>query len=379
MRGAAASTRPGAGSRWPAVGRFLPYLGAFLAVLLLSGCGESLQEIGTERSSPDSAVRLQLEWSAGSATAPGVVLSDVGDLARSPGGPVAVMERGNRSVALLDSTGRPLTRVGGRGPGPSELLQPMDIGFAGDTLWVADQGTNSVKFWLRSRSFLNSNSFQFSSTGTAEGPNTVSGYLGKSVYVTVDDPRSTNAVVNRVDTTRSYYLTTAAGDVVARLGTVSREHTLLGIRNAGNRYRGIYGSQPISDDPFFTYGGGRSPSIYEIRRPVAEAQARDSLFVRRYGPDGETRWTTTVPYDPVPLSAPFRDSLVSLWAGEAQESKGVQTASREQARRLAREALFLPEPAARTNRCCEPVGCPLARDVERSLLGAAAAGRRTQG
>lgn len=67
-------------------------------------------------------------------------------------------------------------------------MRPVDIGFVGDTPGVADQGTNSVKFWISSGSFLNSRSFQFSSTGRDEGPNTVSGYLGRGVYVTVAGP-----------------------------------------------------------------------------------------------------------------------------------------------------------------------------------------------
>lgn len=343
VREAGPSTCPGVGSPWYRAGRGLPLLGVVIAILTLPGCGERSQRAGPEHSPSDSAVRLQLEWSAGSAAAPGVVLSDVKDLAWSPGGPVAVLEGQNRSVALLDSEGQPLTRLGGHGPGPSELLQPINLGFVGDTLWVADPGTNSVKFWLSSSAFLTSTSFQFSSTGTGKGPNTVNGYLGRGVYVTVDGPRSTNAVVNRVDTTRTYYLTTETGDVVDRLGTVSLSDSKIGVRNEGDRYRGIYGDQPISDDAFFAFGSDQRSAMYEIHRPVATSSGRDSFLVRRYGPEGATSWTEYISYDPVVVSSLFRDSLISVWAGHAHESKGVQTASREQARRLARGALFLPD------------------------------------
>lgn len=309
---------------------------------VLTGCTE--EPPGTaQKAVTGDTTRLQLEWTVGSATAPGVVLSGVTDGAVSATGTVAVLEGQTRNVALLDSAGGLLTRVGGHGSGPRELLRPIELGFVSDTLWVTDQGTNSVSFWLSRGRFLNRTSFRLSTNGTDDGRNVIDGYLAHGRYVTVDGPRSTNAFINRVDTTRSYYLTTASGEVVARLGTVNLIDSKIGIRNEGARFQGIYGDQPISDHPLFVYGGTREPAIYKVQRSVSESSARDSFSVWQYGPDGTVQRTETIAYDPVFLSPSYRDSLIALWANHAQTSKGVQTASKQQARQLAREALFLPD------------------------------------
>lgn len=333
--------RPWAPCRAGSALRSITRVASLFTLAILAGCGG---EGGREEKSAEATreIRLERRWSAGSATAPGVVLSDVMDMAWSPRGVVAILEWGNGSIALLDSEGDPLTRLGGYGPGPSELMEPVDLGFQGDTLWVADRGTNSVKIWVLPGEFIASRAYRFGASSDEVGPKTVSGYLGGGVAIAKEYPPSDQAIADRVDTTEAYYSVSESDSVIARLGVVNLTNTKLAIRNEGSRVGGVYGDQPIAGDPFYVHGGAEDLVLYRIDRPTATTTGTDSFPVWRLNRRGELRWNLQIAYDPVALPQSLSDSLIDVWGERAQESMGVQTASTSHARRLAREALFLP-------------------------------------
>lgn len=322
---------------------------SLLVLAILAGCGG---EVDREENAAEATreIRLERRWSAGSVTAPGVVLSDVMDIAWSPTGVVAILEWGNGSIALLDSEGDPLTRLGGYGPGPSELMEPVDLGFRGDTLWVADQGTNSVKLWVLPDEFIESRAYRFGATSDEGGPNTVTGYLGGGVAIAKEYPPSDQAIADRVDTTEAYYSVSESDSVIAHLGVANLTHTKLALQNEGSRVGGFYSDQPIAGDPFYVHGGAENLVLYRIDRRTAATAGTDSFPVWRLNRTGEFRWKLQVAYYPVAFPPILRDSLIDVWGERAQESMGVQTASTSHARRLAREALFLPDylPPVRT-------------------------------
>ncbi len=81
----------------------------------------------------------------------GELATDIGFVAPSPNGLVAIGDRAERTIAIFDPGGRPVWSVGKHGDGPGEFRRLTGLGWLGDTLWVSDGTLGRVTRFLRGR------------------------------------------------------------------------------------------------------------------------------------------------------------------------------------------------------------------------------------
>lgn len=67
------------------------------------------------------------------------------DIAIGADGRVYVTDTGNKRIQVFDRAGTFLAAIGGEGPAPGRLREPVGLTWAGDSLWVADAWNNRVQ------------------------------------------------------------------------------------------------------------------------------------------------------------------------------------------------------------------------------------------
>ncbi len=106
----------------------LKWLTAVLFAALLSGCGEKEYDFSL-RHVRDIPLELPAK----------TFLGQPFDITYSDG-VFYIPDRSTHQVLCFDSTGHLLRRIGTKGPGPGELLQPVSVAVLGDTLAVLEAG-----------------------------------------------------------------------------------------------------------------------------------------------------------------------------------------------------------------------------------------------
>ena len=107
---------------------------------------QDLGQVRYEDPVPVSHGSLRHVMSIGEAEGP-LAFSDVPDAAAGPQGVLAVVDRGNCQIALVDSAGTLLRRLGRCGKGPGELTTPMLVDFRADSLIIYDKAQGALLLW----------------------------------------------------------------------------------------------------------------------------------------------------------------------------------------------------------------------------------------
>lgn len=119
-----------------------------LLLVLVPGC--------TGKDGPEGATQLELGEPlarVGAVEDPRQALNDVSRVVEDPlSGRILVFQRDEARVAVYDSSGAFVARIGGRGGGPGEFTLPANAGFIGDRVWISD--VNLRKFSLFDRRTL---------------------------------------------------------------------------------------------------------------------------------------------------------------------------------------------------------------------------------
>lgn len=281
-----------------------------LASFLVAGCSVDASGVAAGESILDDLPALQpvpVFELGGIEASRYEAFSSVPPLAVSEDGTLWALDRTTNEVWRYDSTGAFVLAFGGRGEGPGEFENPLNIGLVGDTVWVRNMSPPFVTLFSPDGNALRREvveDWAVSRVGVPEGPEAM--LAGGASFSTAIVPWGEPAGVHEVALTVS----SAEGAV----DTLSFTR----FPNA------------------FTYpSGGFTRGGYWDLRPALHAVAPDgsgvvvaeweevltgNVTLTRFGPDAEPQWKDTLHLDPVPLDGDVADSIIAVAAGYVRDA-----------------------------------------------------------
>jgi len=260
------------------------------------------------------------ELRIGSVDDPDYLIGFVVGMALGPDGLLYTLEWGEGSIRRWTAEGEPAGTIGRKGEGPGEFEEPTDLGFFGDSLWVWDMDAYRVSYFDPDGEFLGSASptVNFGSAGPGQSPPRPGTPLRDGTFIGTS-PRWSHLIANGTLTESLYAHMDVYGTILAEIWAMPLEpRDEFAIMN-DDGIGGRFGNQP--------FGDGYSASIGNDGLLVLEARAwtgtgDPAVKVTKMGLNGDTVFTASVPYDPIPLSAERFDSAVAAmvedWSGFGQ-------------------------------------------------------------
>lgn len=245
------------------------------------------------------------ELRIGSVDDPEYIIGFVGSITVGPDGLLYTLEWTEGSIRRWTPDGQPAGSIGRRGEGPGEFVQPIDLGFFGDSLWVWDIEAYRVSYFGLDGVFLGSVSPRVDFGTIDEIPPRPDRPLRDGTFIgtvpldgeAIAGGRLKEAPIVRMD---------ADGN---RLGTIwavpFEPHDVFVIVSDGMR---SFSDQPF-EDGYTSSVGDDGVLVVERRTWTGEGEA--GVKVIQIGLDGDTVFISTIPYDPVPLPAERFDSAVA--------------------------------------------------------------------
>lgn len=287
------------------------------------------------------AVRLDAasDLRIGSPDDPDLAFTTFHDLEVGPGGRIYTMHSRESTIRMHGPDGTPLGTIGRDGEGPGDFSNLGTMAFLGDTLWVLDFGTYRFSYFTLDGALLGTRTIPFEMGGPGcPNPPRPRGLLPDGGFA-ASPPAWSHEVAAGTITRRVVLRVDTAGIVIDTILTAPLENTVLEVRFAGGG--GSSRGQPFSDAEFAEYSD-HEPVVIRVSRPAATAAGVATFTVTKLGFDGDTVYSRTFDYEPVPLDPAIIDSLVRE-IGEAVSNLPFGSApTQARAEQLARAAIYQP-------------------------------------
>jgi hypothetical protein len=288
-------------------------------------------------------------------------LTAVRDMAVDDAGRIITAHPQEHSILVHDAAGERIARLGGEGEGPGEFQRLGTIGLVGDTLWAFDYGLYRITYFSVGHGTAGATGVEDASAGA--GTHDVGDVL-RTVTVPIELGRDPAASPPRprgaLPDGRLYGSSPAWSREIAR-GTIT-ETAVVAMDTTGavtdtlyeqpvsvwviqdpNSDRpgfGSYRPQPWADEPLFRIAPRAAAYVVVDRR--VRAEPGPSYQVSRLTFDGDTLFSRSFPYDPVPVDPAAADSLIDSWVSRLVESGYRGAPGARQAEEWARADLFVP-------------------------------------
>lgn len=244
------------------------------------------------------------------ATAPEYEFTTVRGIAIGPNGAMYVTQGQEQEIRVYDAQGKHVRTIGRKGGGPGEFTGLGSIGFVGDTLYTTDFQLRRITLFRADGSLITtivseaSEPSRFDSVVFRPSPQVLlsdGSALGGASYA------SHLVASGQIKAAPVYRLTRAARvqAIIAWVPVGSGQASLMSGTSA------MFFTQPFSDAPLsvFAATAGR---LYVVAR-AAQAGSR-SFRVTAIRTNGDTLWSRSYPYRPVPLGSARADSVRSTLA-----------------------------------------------------------------
>ncbi len=280
----------------------------------LIACGEP--EGATQYRLPEWT--LDVEQQVGGEQLP---LSFVTELAIGPAGSWAVLDYPPAQVRLVrqDGTVMPIGRQGG---GSAEYRYVNQIGFEGDTLWIAAAHSGRVLFFDLEGAFLGSVGVHAKFGGAYPKQAGPVRPLSNGAWLVSESGISVDEVVDGLLKERTY----AVYSKDSRLDTLFEvplpPHDYMRVK-LGNQHF-IEGVSPVPWAPLFIPLLDGSGAWVVDRSPPKSADPTD-FTIRRIGLNGDTAWSTSIRYEPVALSEKWKTAWYESFAATVLASGRMST------------------------------------------------------
>lgn len=254
-------------------------------------------------------------------------------IAIGPGGSVYVTQGQEQEIRVYDAQGKYVRAIGRKGGGPGEFTGLGSIGFVGDTLYTTD-------FQLRRITLFRADGSLISTIGAEpqEPVRTDSVVFRASPVVLLRDGSALGAgsyashlVASGQITRAPVYRLTRTGRVLETVAWVP-VGTSQGSMQSGTTQ--MYFTQPISDAPLTVF----SPAVARVYVIERAARKGSSNFrVTAVSAAGDTLWSRSYPYRPLPLSRSTTDSILNVSIRRFSGGRGTFTADQ------VRTAVYIPD------------------------------------
>jgi hypothetical protein len=262
-----------------------------------------------------------------------------------PDGTILSLHPQESAIRRWTGDGRPAGTIGRRGEGPGEFSRPQSMGWVGDTLWVLDLANYRFSFYSDDGSFIRSMAPPVDMGApelAREGIHPPRPHrLLADGTIWSRSPAFSQQIMEGTVTRVLHARTQGDGSLLDTLGfqPVSPRGSL-GIAFPGGG--GVFTSQPFSDEVLLQ-GVPDGSGLLIVERPVAGDPGTAAFTLTRVGVRGDTLFSRTYPYAPMPIPRERVDSVIEAQAASFHEFLGEQRgiAMREW-RRLVRDALYAP-------------------------------------
>jgi hypothetical protein len=278
---------------------------------------------------------LQRELTIGSLDDPETALTAVGGLLIDEAGNIFVSQPQERCIKVFSATGKFLREMGRGGEGPGEFVAVGEMGWLADTLYATDARAPRVSFFRRDGAVLRSVRVNWSPPDGPFTSMTIRRALPDRTFLaqpgfysrSVRDGEVTAVPLLRID---------SLGRILSKVAEKPVGNAQLAFRKSNAEY---YGRQPFVDAPLMALSPQGDHSIL-LYREAAQGPEAGMMRIEKVGADGDTLFVHQLPYDPIPVSAEFRDSVLGMRAEMLSHTNFF--ASVRQAREALEEAAFLP-------------------------------------
>lgn len=315
--------------------------GTSLILLLLSftaACNDSSPATSTEVPEWFAEVDLRV----GSIDDPDYSLTYFRSMAVGRDGTMYTLHPQEQLVRVFGREGDLAGLIGGRGGGPGEFENAAAIGWVADTLWVLDFQGYRFSYFSPAGEFLGSFSVPFVMTGGLQTiqPPRASGLLFDGT-VHGSPPAFSSQIADGTLTHLLPMLMTRKGEVTDTLPSIPFGRNSWAISDPDNPRRGgSYSRQPWGDGPLWSYAPN-DRALLVLDRVVMDQASEPTFRISKLSFGGDTLWSRTFPFAPIPLSRAEVDSVLDARAS-ALSDRGFMSVTHAEARSWASASLFAP-------------------------------------
>jgi len=267
-------------------------------------------------------------------------------LAIGPDSALYSTHRGEPVVRKWNWDGHAAGHIGRGGEGPGEFVEPWEVGFFGDTLWVMDPNRFHASFFTTDGTYLGMAAPRVDLGGrdmTGDPPRPERP-LRDGTWVGAK-PAFSDPIARGTLTDIPYVHMDSAGTVVDTIWIQAfrRTDVLALLRPSGRG--GMYTQQPFGDAPQWQVLDDGSMVVMSDRVPPKAEGA--SFTVMRLNASGDTTWRVAIPYTPTPMPSSRIDSAVAAIANRiaphmAQEGMGTEGSVEKRLRDAVYAPPFVP-------------------------------------
>lgn len=280
---------------------------ACLAPLL--ACSE--HDAATQRPLPEW--KLKVEQRFGGEQLP---LSFVTEMAIGPAGRWAVLDYPPDQVRLVQRDGTVIP-IGRQGAGPAEYRYVNQIGFQGDTLWIAAAHASRVLYFDLQGTFLRSVGVRANFGGAYPKQAGPVRPLANGAWLVSESGISVDEVVDGLLRERTYAIYSRDSRLDTLFEVPLPAHDYMRVELGHQHF--IEGLSPVPWAPLFIpLLDGRGGWVVD-RAPPKSADPTD-FTIRRIGLNGDTARSTSIRYKPVALSEKWKSEWYASFAATVSAS-----------------------------------------------------------
>lgn len=298
-----------------------------LAAVLSVSCASTSIAQGPPSDSKIS--RSRLIWAVSNERVPSIQFEQLEAAAAFDHATVAFASWPDKQLLVVSNNGSHTRAVGRAGDGPGEFRGPTAVGFVGDTLWVADDASRRITYFVDTKKPLRTSSFRELGADASLDPTR----LSSVVSAVLEGGKSLVAATRASDLPGRWTKTRLA--ITDPKGRSARELLELTNRNVGFRVavdgRQINMTNPYATHDFFA-SDGRGRRI--VTATVDAGPKASQIAVKAFDVTGRNLFATTVSVARVPVSpTEFVDGIGSrayrLARGDARFQAKLAKAIRE--------------------------------------------------
>lgn len=248
---------------------------------------------------------------------PDYAFGTVADLAVGPDGTVYSVHRGDAHVRLWTAEGQPAGVIGGEGQGPGEFTRPGLLGFFGDTLWVMDTYAYRVSYFDPDGTFLTRVVPEVALGGAEDAewsPPRPEAPLRDGTFLAEAPGWSRDIATG--DLTRAPFVHMDAEGETLSTVWMREWRTTDVLALLDDEGGGFFGRQPFGDQ---TLTATMECGLVVVDRRAWNGEGEAAVRVTLLAVDGDTVWSTPIPYEPTPLLGERVDSAAKALAADLFE------------------------------------------------------------
>ena len=292
--------------RWPPPSRCSVH-GGLLLLLLVLPVGLLGQEVDLDSAEvPEWALGEEL-LRIGSLDGPDDAFVGIGQVTLDEEGRIYVLDPRYPALKVFDPDGGFSHQIGRAGDGPGEYRVPGPFGLLGDTVWIGDQNSGTISFFLRDGSALDAVTLQGEGPGSA--PPSLMRVHGRSDFLVATPSGPTDLLDLGPGPVQFTQWLVRRGRDAAPQDTVGSYLAQPGLMVLPGGSALTY--PRISDAPLLGYVADRD-LVLEVERPIASTPEEGIFRVTARDRAGGQSSSRSFRYRPVEIPPSSRDSLMAV-------------------------------------------------------------------